>query len=331
MSGVASPCWCGLAECCLFFGTPQFALPSLRALLASPYEVKAVVTRPDKPSGRGRQVANSPLKQAAIDAGLPVLQPPRLRDAEAVDTLRRLAPNFIIVAAYGLLVPPEILSLPPSGVLNVHPSLLPRHRGASPIPNAILAGDDVTGVSIMLMDEGLDTGPVLSQREVPIGPNESAHELSARLAPIAADLLLETIPDWLRGRIEPQPQRAELATYSPQLKREDGRIDWTADARATWRQVRAMNPWPGSETTLRGARLHIWRAWPLTPQGAEAPGTITETRSLETSDGQEDALIVSCGSGALALLELQKEGRRALPAADFARGERDLIGVQLGA
>jgi methionyl-tRNA formyltransferase len=276
-------------------------------------------------------VTSSPVKQAALDAGLPVLQPARLRHPEAVDALRRLNADFIVVAAYGLLVPPDVLELPRCGVLNIHPSLLPRHRGASPIPSAILNGDDVTGVSIMLMDEGLDTGPVLSQREVPIGPNESAAELSDRLAAISAHLLIETIEGWMRGRIEPRAQDDRAATYSPQLKREDGRIDWTGSAENIWRQVRAMNSWPGAETTLHRARLHIWRAWPLTDNTAAQPGTVTGLAAIDTPDGDSEAITVKCGEGSLALLQLQKEGRKSLSAPEFARGERNILGARLGA
>lgn len=330
---MVSLCWCVLVESCVFFGTPEFALPSLQALLASPYEVTAVVTRPDKPSGRGQRLASGPVKQAAIDAQLPVLQPARLRDPEAVAALQELAPDFMVVAAYGLLVPPEVLVLPKHGVLNVHPSLLPRHRGASPIPNAILAGDEVAGVSIMLMDEGLDTGPILSQEQLPIEANESAGELSERLAALSADLLLRTIPEWLGGRLQPTPQDENLATYSPQLKREDGYIDWANDAETIWRRVRAMNPWPGAETTLGAVRIHVWEAWPTSPAETPVdsePGAVLKIASISTPDGPRSALIVRCGDGFLGLLEVQKEGRKVLSAAEFARGERELIGSVLG-
>jgi methionyl-tRNA formyltransferase len=319
-----------LAEACVFFGTPEFAVPALKALLASRYEVKAAVTRPDRPAGRGRRISGSPVKRAALEAGLPVLQPPKLRDPETMAALMKLAPDFIVVAAYGLIVPPEVLAIPPCGVLNIHPSLLPRHRGASPIAGAILAGDDVTGVSIMLMDEGLDTGPVLSRRELPIGPNESTGELTARLAVVSADLLVETIPSWLSGRLQPEAQDEAKATYAPQLKREDGHIDWDRDAGAIWRQVRAMNPWPGAQTSLHGARLTLWRAWPLTDSTVGRAGEVLSLAKVDTPEGAVDAIITCAGSGSVAVLELQKEGRKALAAGEFARGERELTGSLLG-
>ncbi|MEX2236097.1 MAG: methionyl-tRNA formyltransferase [Dehalococcoidia bacterium] len=319
-----------MRERCVFFGTPEFALPSLRALIDSPYEVAAVVTRPDKPAGRGRRVTSSPVKEAAEAAGLPVFQPARLREQETIELLEDLVPGFMVVAAYGLLIPPAVLELPPWNVLNVHPSLLPRHRGASPIQGAILAGDTETGVTIMAMDEGLDTGPILTQTTLPIGPNESAGELSGRLALAGASLLLEALPGWLDGELVPRPQDDALATYSPQIKAEDALIDWSLAADEIWQQVRAFNPWPGAETRLGPARLQVWRAWPLTDEPGGPPGTVMKVEDHDFPWGREPAIAVACGTGRLAFLEVQKEGRRRLPAGDFARGERDLIGARLG-
>jgi methionyl-tRNA formyltransferase len=299
-------------------------------LLDSPYVVKAVVTRPDKPSGRGRPLGMTPVKEAAIAAGLPVLQPASLRRPEAIEQILAIGADFIVVAAYGLIIPPEILSLPPRGVLNVHPSLLPRHRGASPIPAAILSGDDETGVTIMLMDEGLDTGPILAQRTFAIDGGVSAQDLAVALADLSADLLSETLPKWIDGKLQPRPQDNAKATYFGQVTPEDARIDWAQSAEVNWRKVRAFNPSPGAWTTLKQSRLLVWRAWPLEDTKGR-PGEVLGLQNVDLPAEEEGAgVVVGCGSGALALLSLQKEGRRVLDAAKFARGERGLFGAVLG-
>lgn len=319
----------------LFMGTPDFAVPSLRALVenAAPgrvwhagLDVVGVVTRPDKPAGRGRQVAVSPVKRLAQELGLPVLQPGPLRRPEALAQLRATRPDLIVVAAFGQILPPEVLALPRFGCLNVHASLLPRHRGASPIHAAILEGDAETGVSIMLMDEGLDTGPVLAQLATPIAPDETAGELFDRLAELGAQTLLGTLPLWIAGGITPEAQDARLATLTRPLAKEQGRLDWSQSAERLARQVRAFQPWPGAFTTWNGKRLQVLRARAAEmPAEAHAPGECFAVRE----DGAE-RLYVSTGQGALALEVVQLEGRRALPIADVLRGHPDLATATLG-
>jgi methionyl-tRNA formyltransferase len=308
----------------IFMGTPEFAVPSLRLLIerAAPgdlaqdmIEIVGVVTRVDKPSGRGRQVVSSPVKQLALEAGLPVFQPGPLRRAESLELLTSLRPDLIVVAAFGQILPPDIIHLPPRGCLNVHASLLPRHRGASPIAAAILAGDTETGVTIMRMDEGLDTGPILTTRATPIGPDETTGELTARLAEIGADLLAATLPRWLAGEITPTPQDDSRATLTRLVRKEDGLLDWTQPAELLARQVRACNPWPGAYTYWNGQQLKILRASVVDP-GAAGAGKKPGGAYLLPEIG----LIVACGAGALALTVIQLQGKRAMPAADLLRG-----------
>jgi len=319
----------------VFMGTPEFALPSLHRLVEDGYDIVAVYTRADQPAGRGRALTPSPVKAAAVGLGLPVFQPSSLRTPEAVEELASLRPDVIVVCAFGQILRQPVLGIPPRGVVNVHPSLLPRHRGATPIQTAILAGDEETGVSIMLMDPGMDTGPILRQRSAAISPWDSAGSLSEKLARLAADVLSETLPPWLAGEIEPQPQDEAQATYTPLIQKENGAIDWTRPAVDIWRQVRAMNPWPGAATTLDGEILHIWEAWPLpTEGGAGEPGTVLRPSPAQREklppEAQQEALAVQTGEGLLVILRLQRAGRRALPAAEFVRGLRDLFGRRLG-
>ena len=327
----------------VFMGTPQFALPSLHRLAEASYDIIGVYTRADQPAGRGRSVTPSPVKAAALERGLPVFQPSDLRQPEALEQLASLQPDVIVVCAFGQILRRPLLDIPPKGVVNVHPSLLPRHRGATPIQAAILAGDEETGVTIMLMDPGMDTGPILHQRSLAISPWDSAGSLSEKLSRPAADLLGETLPLWLAGEIEPQPQDESQATYSSLIQKEDGAIDWTRPAVDVWRQVRAMNPWPGAATTLDGEMLHIWEAWPLPAErgaptsarpGTDEPGTVlplspTQREKLPP-EAQQEALAVQTGEGLLVILRLQRAGRRALPAAEFVRGQRQLFGRRLG-
>ncbi|HEU5441778.1 MAG TPA: methionyl-tRNA formyltransferase [Ktedonobacterales bacterium] len=319
----------------LFMGTPDFAVPSLRALVQNAargrvwhagLDLVGVVTRPDKPAGRGRQVAVSPVKRVAQELGLPVLQPGPLRRPEALAQLRATRPDLIVVAAFGQILPPEALALPRFGCLNVHASLLPRHRGASPIHAAILEGDAETGVSIMLMDEGLDTGPVLAQVATPIAPDETAGEVFDRLAEMGARALLGTLPLWIAGGITPEAQDARLATLTRPLTKEQGRLDWSQPAERLARQVRAFQPWPGAFTTWNGKRLQIERAHAVgMPAGAHAPGECF----VAVEDGAA-RLCVGTGQGALALEVIQLEGRRALPIADVLRGHPELATATLG-
>jgi methionyl-tRNA formyltransferase len=324
----------------VFMGTPEFALPSLRRLAQDRYDIVGVYTRTDQPAGRGRALTPPPVKTAALDLGLVVFQPPSLRPPEAVEELTSLRPDVIVVCAFGQILRQPVLDIPPKGVVNVHPSLLPRHRGATPIQTAILAGDEETGVTIMLADAGMDTGPILSQRSLAVSPWDSAETLNEKLSVLAADLLGETLPLWLHGRIEPQPQDEAQATYTSLIGKEDAAIDWTRPAVDIWRQVRAMNPSPGAYTLLDGEMLHIWKAWPLPEEnGAREPGTVlalspAQSEKLPPEAKREaqtgEALAVQTGEGLLVLLRLQRPGRRVLPAIEFARGQRHLVGHRLG-
>jgi methionyl-tRNA formyltransferase len=316
----------------LFMGTPDFAVPALRALaecaapgalLPSGMDIVGVVTRPDKPAGRGRQVAYAPVKQFALEAVLPVYQPGPLRKPEAFALLQSLAPDLIVVAAFGQILPSEVLRLPRHGCLNVHASLLPRWRGASPINAAILAGDAETGVTIMLMDEGLDTGPMLTDARTAIGADENVGQLFDRLATLGADLLLRTLPRWLAGEIIPRAQDEALATMTRPLKKEDGRIDWGQPASALARQVRAYTPWPGAFTTWNGHQVKLLAAHAV----AEVAGERTPGTCFLLPNG---ALACACGEGALALDVVQLEGRRALPSADVLRGHPALADATFG-
>ena len=305
----------------IFMGTPQLAVPTLMAL-DEHYQVVGVVTQPDRRAGRGRKMRFSPVKEAALAQGLPLFQPQTLRGAEAVARLADWQPDVIVVAAFGQLLETPVLNLAPHGCLNIHPSLLPAYRGASPITAAILAGDAVTGVTIMRMDEGLDTGPILVQAECPIDADETTASLSAKLGEVAARLMIETLPGWLGGEIEARPQDDSLATYCGHLTKEDGRLDWTQAADVLDRQVRACDPWPGAYTTWRGQRIKVLRArvrpeW----QGEGIPGQVVV---LEAGIG------VVTGQGVLVLLEVQQAGKKPMVADLYARGQRDLVGSVLG-
>ena len=258
----------------VFLGTSEFALPALRRLVESEYEIAGVYTQPDRPAGRGRHDRPSPVKEMALQYGLPVFQPPRISAPESLAELAALKPNVMVAAAYGQILRQPALDVAPLGVLNIHPSLLPRYRGASPVAAAILNGDSETGVSIMLMVLALDEGPVVSQRRVAIDPSDTTGTLTRRLAEEGADLLLETLPGYVDGALWPQQQDDSLASYVSMVQKEDGLIDWALPATQIWRRVRAYNPWPGAFTHLDGAVLHISEAWPLTGDGAAPPGTI---------------------------------------------------------
>jgi methionyl-tRNA formyltransferase len=306
----------------VFMGTPEFSVPSLQALLAGPYNVVGVVTQPDRPRGRGRKPVSSPVKQISLERGLEVFQPRSLRQPEAIADLAGLEPDVIVVAAFGQILLPEVLVLPTRGCLNVHASLLPRWRGAAPVQAAILAGDQVTGSTIMLMDEGMDTGPVLAQAALGIDAEDTGGTLSQRLSLQGADLLAETLPRWLAGEIEPWPQDDRWATLCRPLRKDQGRIDWSRPAPEIARAVRAYNPWPAASTTWRGQSLKILRAVCLVGDAVgQRPGTVLER--------PEPGAVVT-GDGLLGLQVVQLAGRRAMPIADFLRGQRDLIGSRLG-
>ena len=307
----------------VFMGTPDFAVPSLQAL-ARDHQVVGVVTQPDRPAGRGRRLVAPPVKEAAGALGLEVIQPPTLRRPEAVERLVAWRPDLVVVAAFGQILRPEVLAIPPHGCLNVHASLLPRYRGAAPIPAAILAGDERTGVTIMRMDEGLDTGPMLAQADWPIRPDDTTGSLTADLARLGASLLVEALPGWLEGRIAPRPQDDSQATYCRTLQKEDGLLDWALTASHLDRQVRACDPWPGAYTAWAGQRLKILRARPL--PGRPGPGGAGPGRVVDLAPGTG----VVTGEGVLELLEVQLAGKSAMDVHAFAQGRRDFVGSTLG-
>ncbi len=309
----------------VFMGTPDFAVPSLQALFAgAPFDVVGVVTAPDRPAGRGRKLRPSPVKQAAQDAGMPVFQPKSLRSESAVERLAAWAPDVIVVAAFGQILRPNVLELPPAGCVNVHASLLPRWRGAAPIHAAIRAGDDVSGVTIMQMDPGMDTGPIIGQREVRLEPRETAATLHDKLARLGAAALVELLPGYLRGETIPQPQpdNPELVTLAPMLKKSDGEIDWTQTAVAIDRLVRAYDPWPGTFTTWCSQTLKVLKARPEGITDMVRPGLVVETRS--------GGAAVGTGKGFLVLRQVQLAGRQAMDIPDFLNGQPDFIGSVLG-
>jgi methionyl-tRNA formyltransferase len=307
----------------VFLGSGTFAIPSLEAVLAAGHEVAAVVSQPDKEKGRGRALAPPPLKTAALAHRLEVLQPRRIKAPEALEALRALRPEVQIVVAYGQILPRAVIEAAPRGTVNVHGSVLPRYRGAAPVQWAIVNGEAETGVSTMLIDEGLDTGPVLLSRATPIGPAETAPELEARLARLGADLLVETLDGLLSGRVQPVPQDHSRATHAPIIKKEDGRLDWSSSAAVIDRRVRGFQPWPGVVTSYAGRELKILRARPEGGVAAAGPGTVVAV--------DRDGLVVACGEGTgLRLFDVQPESRKAMPGAAFAAGARLAPGARLG-
>lgn len=323
-------------------GTPEFAAIILRRLMApdSPVTVVGVVTQPDRPVGRGRRLAPQPVKALAGSAGLPVLQPLALRRPATLTALQRLQPDVGVVAAYGRILPPDVLAVPRYGYLNVHASLLPRWRGPWPIGAAVLAGDVETGVSIMRLDEGMDTGGVLARRPEPTRPDDTAATLEARLSALGAALLVETLPTYLSGTLAPQPQDDRDATYCHMVRKDDGRLDWTQPAVALERQVRAMQPWPVAWTTWEGRQLRVLKArvvdtpadGPSGPAGPERP----QQPAAGANGGPPGRVMrwgtgaaVSTGEGWLALDQVQLEGRGAVPIAAFVNGYRTFPGSRL--
>ena len=306
----------------VFMGSSQFAIPTLEAL-AHEHHILAVFTQPDKPAGRGKKLTSVPVKLWAEAHSAPVYQPRSLRkDSIAIEMLRDLRPDVIVVAAYGLILPPTVLDIPPYGCLNVHASLLPKHRGAAPITSAILAGDSETGITIMRMDAGLDTGPVLSVAREPIRSDDTAASLSERLAQVGARLMMDTLPKYLSGEIVPRPQPEEGATYSPKIDKADAQIDWTWLAIEIDRKVRAYTPWPGTHTFWNGALLKVLRVRTAERGKEGEPG-----RVVRVEDGP---IGVITGSGAIVLKEIQLAGRKAMSAEEFVRGQPSFIGSRLG-
>lgn len=302
-----------------FCGTAAFAVPSLRAL-AQHHDVVLVVTQQDRAAGRGRKRQPPPVKLAAAELNLAVAQPRSLRKESSVEAFAAASADIIVVAAYGKILPRAILDLPPHGCLNVHASLLPRHRGAAPVSAAILAGDAESGITIMQMDEGLDTGPIIRQRSLPLTGCETTGSLTASLAQLGADLLIPTMEEWSAGHLKPQPQADSSATYAPPLKKEDGYVRWEEDAESICRHVRAMQPWPGAATFWQNRQLKVLRARPIAGCTSGPPGSVI----LRQKD-----LAVAAGAGIVVLEEVQMAGKRAMAAADFLNGYGAIVGAEL--
>jgi methionyl-tRNA formyltransferase len=294
----------------VFVGTPAFAVPTLEKIVQSGHRVLAVYTQPDRPKGRGQQEAFSPVKEAALRLGLDVRQPERVRRPEPVAELGALAPDAMVVVGYGQLIPQSIIDIPRLGIINVHASLLPKYRGAAPIQWAIARGESVTGVTTMRIDAGLDTGDMLLKWETAIGPNETAPELSSRLAAAGADLLVQTLAGLEAGTIHPSPQDNARATYAPILKKEDGLIDWSLPAVEILHRVRGFTPWPGTYTSFRGQTFHVWSA--RQADAGPEPGSVVK---------RGKALVVGCGAHtAIELLEVQLQGRKRMSGQAFLNG-----------
>jgi methionyl-tRNA formyltransferase len=307
----------------VYLGTPEFAVPTLDALASASHEILAVYTQPDRPKGRGGRLAVSPVKNAAIRLKLPVFQPERIRRPENVATLAGLHPDVIVVVGYGQIIPQSIIDIPRHGILNVHASLLPKYRGAAPIQWAVANGEPETGVTIMRIDAGLDTGDILLKWATPIHPNETTPELSSRLAAAGASLLIEALRDIEAGTAEYTPQNDAEASSAPILKKEDGRIDWSQQAQTIYNRLRGFTPWPGAYSTFRSRTLHVLRAAPHNTGGVSgAPGTLYPDKRR---------LFVACGRDtSLELLEVQLEGKKRMSVADFLNGHSLQPGESLG-
>ena len=309
----------------IFMGTAELACPSLSALCEDQTcQVLAVVTQPDRPKGRALKLQFSPVKDVAVKLNLPVLQPDRARNDPFIQQLQHFQPDLIVVAAYGQILPQAILDLPRFGCVNVHASLLPKYRGAAPIQWAILNDESETGVTIMKVDAGLDTGDILTQATTPIAPADTAQTLHDRLAAMGADLLVRTLPDFVAGRIIPRPQPATGASYARKVTKEDGRIDWSQPARALWNRVRAFTPWPGTFTFQQAeprSRLLKIGSAEVDPQSSGPPGTILKA--------DRSGIVVGCGELALRILQLQREGGRRLTAGEFLAGHELKVGERL--
>jgi methionyl-tRNA formyltransferase len=320
----------------IFMGTPQFAVPALEALIegAAPgkvlpegYQIVTVITRVDKPVGRGKEIVYSPVKQAALAHGIPVWQPGSLKRPENIEALAAYDADLYIVAAFGQILPQAVLDQPRYGTLNIHASLLPKYRGVSPISEAILQGDTETGVTIMLIDAGVDTGPMLLKRRIPLTGDETTGSLTTQLATLGAQALLEVLPLWVAGTITPEPQDEQQASHTHMLRKEDGEIHWEQPAVVLARKVRAYTPWPGAYTHWHGKLLKIVtaRVLPLEPDSQVPPGTV----SLREEAGHQ-VLAVVTGAGRLLVESLQLEGKKALSAEEFVRGYPHIVGAVLG-
>ena len=303
----------------VFMGTPEFAVPSLRALCEHGYEVAGVFTQPDRPRGRGNRLSPSPVKEYALSQGIPVFQPEKIR-RDGVDDLRALAPDLCVTAAFGQILSQEILDIPPMGSVNVHASLLPRHRGSAPINWAILQGDRQAGVTTMMMARGIDTGDMLLAAATDILPGETAGELTLRLSGIGASLLLDTLRGMADGSVKPIPQDEARMTYDPMLTKQMGIIDWTEPAQAIVNRIHGLNPWPGCSTAIQGGRMKLLRE--KVAGGSGAPGEIL---SADVKDG----LVIACGEGAVEIVQLQAPGGKPMGARDYLRGHALTVGTVL--
>ena len=304
----------------VFMGTPDFAVPDLKKLIET-QNVVGVVTQPDRPAGRGRQLRPSPVKQVAIEANIPLYQPKSLRKEEAAAPLREWQPDLIIVAAFGQILRPHVLDLPPLGCINIHASLLPRWRGASPIQHAILAGDAETGITLMQMDAGIDTGDMYVKEAVPIADGETAVTLHDKLAELGAGMIERHLNDIINGKITPTKQNDDESTHAPMISKEDGRLDWSESAVALDRRIRAMTPWPGATTTWQGKGLKIIEAQPVNDSSVGTVGQVS---------GNDEKLFVQAGNGSLQLHKIQLAGKRAMSISDFLRGRPEFNGATLG-
>ena len=306
----------------IFMGTPDFSLGALESLVEEGHTVSCVVTQPDKPKGRSGKPVCSPVKEYALQHGLTVFQPEKVRTEESISQLAEYGPDIIVVSAFGQILPKEILDLPRFGCINVHASLLPRYRGASPIQEAILQGDSVTGVTIMQMDEGLDTGDILLQKELPIFPEDTAGTLFDKLCSLGKEALKEALKGIEAGEITPIPQDNALATKTGMIKKSFGEIRFSAEASEILKMIRAYDPWPGAYTGFRGKQLKLWKAEALPDNTQGKPGEIIEV--------EKDSFLVACGTGALRILELQLTGKRRMSTRDFLAGTKLVAGEILG-
>jgi methionyl-tRNA formyltransferase len=316
----------------VFFGTPQFAVPSLQHLIRSPHHAVGVITQPDRPRGRGQKVTDSPVKTTALEHGLPVFQPARLRDPEVADTLTRWAPDLGVVAAYGKIIPESLLNLPRLGMINVHASLLPRYRGAAPVQRAVIDGVPQTGITIMRMVAALDAGGMFAKVTRPVGPDETSDVVERDLADLGAALLIEVIEDLAAGRAVEEPQDEALSTYAPKITKDEGLVDWTLPAIAIHNRVRGLYPWPHAFTFLDGERLILMRTHVVTgatPAGYDVTGSTAEPGTVVDVTG--GLLQVAAGnSGRLAVAEIQPAGRRAMKMRDYLAGHPIQPGTRFG-
>ena len=303
-------------------GTPSFAVPTLRAIHESNHELIGVVTQPDKPRGRGRKLGISPVKELAMGLRLPIMQPETTRDEAFIEEVNRMSPDLIVVAAYGRMLTRELLDLPPHGCINVHASLLPKYRGAAPIQWTIVNGERRTGVTIMKMDEGMDTGDILLTQEVGITDTDTAQSLHDKLAQVGAGLVINALDGVERGTIRPAPQENSMASYAPPLKKEDGLIDWSRAAREIYNRIRGLDPWPGAFTYLRGSRLKVFSGEVIDEEVRDRPGKVVQS--------EPEGVKVSTGTGFLVIEEVQLEGRKRMPIREFLIGNEIPPGTQLG-